>query len=142
MLLPSVYMILPLGSLFMTVNSNVNLSDEEAETPRTSAFPQSNCNRPARNEYADSDMTLTYRSAWAGYRPTSHVLESAYIDRELSSIDAMDCGEGARERLQTSVEAHAMLQDKDGEEKEVDIPRKPLWGSPGQRAVARTILAE
>ncbi|EXJ54752.1 hypothetical protein A1O7_10093 [Cladophialophora yegresii CBS 114405] len=126
MLLPSVYMILPLGSLFITVNSkpNPNVGNGNVESPWTPAFPTNNCRSPAQDAYTDSDMILTHQAAHPGPRPTSqHVHGSAHIDRELSTIDAMECGESARGRRGTDAEAEAeataMLLNKDSQEKEM-----------------------
>ncbi|ETI20142.1 hypothetical protein G647_08176 [Cladophialophora carrionii CBS 160.54] len=121
MLLPAVYLILPLGSLFMTVNSNSNPHAGDAQSPWTPAFPPSNCRASAQDAYADSDMTLTHLTAHPGPRPTSQVHGGAHIDRELSTIDAMECGVGARGRRKTDAEAETMLLNKDSQEKEVVV---------------------
>ncbi|OCT48011.1 hypothetical protein CLCR_04120 [Cladophialophora carrionii] len=121
MLLPAVYMILPLGSLFMTVNSNSNPNVGDAQSPWTPAFPPSNCRTPTQDVYAGSDMTLTHLTAHPGPRPTSQVHSGAHIDRELSTIDAMECGVGARGRRKTDAEAETMLLNKDSQEKEVVV---------------------
>ncbi|EXJ83116.1 hypothetical protein A1O1_06735 [Capronia coronata CBS 617.96] len=90
MLLPSVYVILPLGSLFMTVNS------PESDVNKTS-FPPKSSPGPF-----DRSPTLT-SGTLPGSRPESYVLDMAsdknsgnrksvcsQFDRELNLIDSLD----------------------------------------------------
>ncbi|EXJ77247.1 hypothetical protein A1O3_10405 [Capronia epimyces CBS 606.96] len=103
MLLPSVYVVLPLGSLFMTVNS------ADAETHKGS-FPP----KPSPSPF-DRSPTLT-NGTLPGSRPESYVLNASpdkghaqrksvcsQIDRELNLIDSLDTLAGH--------EADSMLHD-------------------------------
>jgi hypothetical protein len=133
MLLPSVYMILPLGSLFMTVNSNHATGAENVETAisRYPKFPRANCNCDChlnRNHnrdgcmkaaYADSDKTLI--SGQPGPLLSPYTIDGAHIEQQLSSIDAMDCDPSGETRRCYTGKAEAMLADKACREKEVVI---------------------
>lgn len=118
-LLASVYMILPLGSLFMTVNTAPGASRETVETPQAPILGPINHDSPTRDHYAGSEMTLTNRLGLSASQPASYVLDGAHIDRELGSIDEMECGEIVRPGKQTFTDTAAILRDKDSQEKEV-----------------------
>ncbi|KIW86973.1 uncharacterized protein Z519_12438 [Cladophialophora bantiana CBS 173.52] len=110
MLLPSVYVMLPLGSLFMTVNSTV----DDAEAQKASPLPPNSM--PPKPAFADSAATLTNSCASAGSRPSSYTLDAVHgkseIDRQLSAIDSM--GRSVTEGKETD----AMLKNKGNEGKE------------------------
>jgi hypothetical protein len=88
MLLPSVYLILPLGSLFMTVNGNDNESQKMPFPPKAMPSPM--------GAGGDRSPTLTNGVAPSS-RPESYTLEKDFrksvcsqIDRELNLIDTLD----------------------------------------------------
>ena len=119
MLLPSVYMILPLSSLFMSINTSPVTAPlvEVVGNPRNSASPSTNDKTPAQEAYANSDMRLT--PATTGCCPSSNLIDCAHIQRELYEIDAMECGDSPGPSNRTTAETEAMLKDKDAQEKEV-----------------------
>lgn len=92
LLLPSVYLILPLGSLFMTVNTNDTESQKTLSPSKSLPSPM--------GLHRDRSPTLT-SGTLQGSRPTSSVLDPASdetqyrsvfspIDRELNLIDSLD----------------------------------------------------
>lgn len=111
MLLPAIYMILPLGSLFMTVNSDLRVNVAEVESPRTPTFQENSA--PPNTNFINSERTLTDSPAT---RPSCCATHSAYAERELSRIDAMDVGTNDTENQRRAAETN-----KDSEEKEVVI---------------------
>ncbi|OAL39092.1 hypothetical protein AYO20_01410 [Fonsecaea nubica] len=116
MLLPSVYVMLPLGSLFMTVNSTV----DDAEAQKASPLPSNTM--PSKPAFADSLATLTNSTTSAASRPSSYMLEAGHgkteTDRELSAIDSM--GSGAAAGKDTDV----ALKNKGVEGKEALVSEK------------------
>ncbi|KIX94572.1 uncharacterized protein Z520_09618 [Fonsecaea multimorphosa CBS 102226] len=89
MLLPSVYVMLPLGSLFMTVNST---AVDDAEAQKASPLPP-NSMPPKPAFFADSAATLTTTTTSGASRPSSYTLDAGHgkseTDQELGAIDSM-----------------------------------------------------
>ncbi|KAJ9603182.1 hypothetical protein H2200_012477 [Cladophialophora chaetospira] len=119
LLLPSVYTILPIGSLFMTANTN---PVSNAESPRAPVLLPNGDNSPNRVDHTESDMTPANRSELPVTQPTSCTPASTYIDHELSRIDAMECGGSVVGRRQPFSWTETTLSDKDSQEKEVVTP--------------------
>ena len=101
----------------MATNSNTN-SAEDAESLRTPTFPPSNM--PPKPAYANSNATLT-SSAPYGSRPDSSVDNGAHIERELSTIDAMECGAAKEDQ-----EHQAMLRNRDNRDREAVTDEKTV----------------
>lgn len=88
MLLPSVYLILPLGSLFMTVNGNEVESQKISFPPKCGPSPMGHC--------GESSPTLT-NGTTPSSRPTSFTLDGdnhkslcSQVPRELNMVDTLD----------------------------------------------------
>ncbi|OAP55534.1 hypothetical protein AYL99_10507 [Fonsecaea erecta] len=116
MLLPSVYVMLPLGSLFMTVNSAV----DDSEAQKASPLPPKSM--PPKPLFADSAATLTTSTTSTASRPSSYLLDAGHgkseVDPEFSAIDSL--GTAPNEGKETG----AALKNKDHEEKEAYVSEK------------------
>lgn len=72
-----------------------------------------------RGDYEGSNIILTNRSGLPSTPAISCTRGDVHIDRELSLIDAMDCGESVGRQSQPSARTNATSSDKDSQEKEV-----------------------
>ena len=112
MLLPSVYLILPLGSLFMTVNSSRSNKDKAIFPPKCSPSPISDC------ILAAGDVPCSQPAAYLAGGDRHRKSVCSQVDRELNLIDSIDTSET---EAMLREKAKGNLDDKFASDKQVKL---------------------